>query len=434
MNKIYSRLAFTNIKNNKTLYIPYIISGMVMIAMFYVMMFLNNSKGLRKVPGADALASIMGLGCGTIAVFSYIFLFYTNSFIIKRRKKEVGIYNILGMEKRHIARVLSIETLTVALAAIASGIIAGILFSKLMIMFLYRIINIEAQINFTVSTSAVVNTILIFGVLYLLTLIYNLMQVKLANPIELLRGGNVGEKEPKSKWFIAIMGLLCLSGGYFIAITTRDPLQVLSLFFVAVLLVIIGTYFLFISGSIVILKALRKNKGFYYNKRHFAAVSGMIYRMKQNASGLASICVLSTMVLVVVSTTVSLYAGMEGELKQRYPSDISVYSWYKEIPAALNLDNALKEAEAESDKIIDGSGCDVKESRSYTYFSWTVYRDGAEFKRVSNDSNDISMLYFVTRDEIDKLEPLLQDRLKNKIPSLMPVRLPFMELKNLMMI
>ncbi|MEE1217704.1 MAG: ABC transporter permease, partial [Agathobacter sp.] len=399
MNKIYSRLAFTNIKNNKTLYMPYIISGMVMIAMFYVMMFLNNSKGLSQVPGADALGVIMGLGCGIIAVFSYIFLFYTNSFIIKRRKKEVGIYNILGMEKRHIARVLSIETLTVALTAIASGIIAGILFSKLMIMFLYRIINIKAQINFTVSTSAVVNTILIFGVLYFLTLIYNLMQVKLANPIELLRGGNVGEKEPKSKWFIAIIGLLCLAGGYYIAITTKNPLQVLSLFFVAVLLVIIGTYFLFISGSIVILKALRKNKGFYYNKKHFAAVSGMIYRMKQNAGGLASICVLSTMVLVVVSTTVSMYAGTEGELKQRYPADISVYSWYKEIPAELNLDDALKEAEAESDKIIDGSGCDVKESKGYTYFIWTVYRDGAEFKPVLNYNNDISLLYFVTRDE-----------------------------------
>lgn len=329
MNKIYSRLAFTNIKNNKTLYMPYIISGMVMIAMFYVMMFLDNSKGLSKVPGADALASIMGLGCGTIAVFSYIFLFYTNSFIIKRRKKEVGIYNILGMEKRHIARVLIIETLTIALAAIVSGIIAGILFSKLMIMFLYRIINIKAQIDFAVSNGAVVNTILIFGVLYFLTLIYNLMQVKLANPIELLRGGNVGEKEPKSKWLIAIIGLGCLAGGYYIAITTKSPLQVLSLFFVAVLLVIVGTYLLFISGSIVILKALRKNKKFYYNKKHFAAVSGMIYRMKQNAGGLASICVLSTMVLVVVSTTVSMYAGMEGELKQRYPSDISVYSWYK---------------------------------------------------------------------------------------------------------
>lgn len=393
MNKIYSRLAFTNIKNNKTLYMPYIISGMVMIAMFYVMMFLNNSKGLGKVPGADALASIMGLGCGTIAVFSYIFLFYTNSFIIKRRKKEVGIYNILGMEKRHIARVLIIETFTVALAAIVSGIIAGILFSKLMIMFLYRIINIKAQIDFAVSTGAVVNTILIFGVLYFLTLIYNLMQVKLANPIELLRGGNVGEKEPKSKWLIAIIGLGCLAGGYYIAITTKSPLQVLSLFFVAVLLVIIGTYLLFISGSIVILKALRKNKKFYYNKKHFAAVSGMIYRMKQNA-------------------------GMEGELKQRYPSDISVYSWYKEVPADVNLDDALKEAAADSDKIIADSACNVKDSKSYTYFSWTVFREGTEFKPVLSYDNDISLLYFVTGDEIDEMETGFKERLNKKIPQL----------------
>lgn len=393
MNKIYSRLAFTNIKNNKTLYMPYIISGMVMIAMFYVMMFLNNSKGLGKVPGADALASIMGLGCGTIAVFSYIFLFYTNSFIIKRRKKEVGIYNILGMEKRHIARVLIIETLTVALAAIVSGIIAGILFSKLMIMFLYRIINIKAQIDFAVSTGAVVNTILIFGVLYFLTLIYNLMQVKLANPIELLRGGNVGEKEPKSKWLIAIIGLGCLAGGYYIAITTKSPLQVLSLFFVAVLLVIVGTYLLFISGSIVILKALRKNKKFYYNKKHFAAVSGMIYRMKQNA-------------------------GMEGELKQRYPSDISVYSWYKEVPADVNLDDALKEAAADSDKIIADSACNVKDSKSYTYFSWTVFREGTEFKPVLSYDNDISLLYFVTGDEIDEMETGFKESLNKKIPQL----------------
>ena len=263
-----------------------------------------------------------------------------------------------------------------------------------------------------------VDTILVFEVLYFLTLIYNLMQVKLANPIELLRGGNVGEKEPKSKWLIAIIGLGCLAGGYYIAITTKSPLQVLSLFFVAVLLVIIGTYLLFISGSIVILKALRKNKKFYYNKKHFAAVSGMIYRMKQNAGGLASICVLSTMVLVVVSTTVSMYAGMEGELKQRYPSDISVYSWYKEVPADVNLDDALKEAAADSDKIIADSACNVKDSKSYTYFSWTVFREGTEFKPVLSYDNDISLLYFVTGDEIDEMETGFKERLNKKIPQL----------------
>lgn len=248
--------------------------------------------------------------------------------------------------------------------------------------------------------------------------IEKLMQVKLANPIELLRGGNVGEKEPKSKWLIAIIGLGCLAGGYYIAITTKSPLQVLSLFFVAVLLVIVGTYLLFISGSIVILKALRKNKKFYYNKKHFAAVSGMIYRMKQNAGGLASICVLSTMVLVVVSTTVSMYAGMEGELKQRYPSDISVYSWYKEVPADVNLDDALKEAAADSDKIIADSACNVKDSKSYTYFSWTVFREGTEFKPVLSYDNDISLLYFVTGDEIDEMETGFKESLNKKIPQL----------------
>ena len=172
MNNLYVRLAKNNLKNNKSLYVPYMVAGMITVLMFYIMMFINNSAGLEKMRGAYYITTIMSFGVIVVGVFSYIYIFYTNSFIIKRRKKEVGIYNILGMEKRHIARVLIIETLTVALAAIVSGIIAGILFSKLMIMFLYRIINIKAQIDFAVSTGAVVNTILIFGVLYFLCLLY----------------------------------------------------------------------------------------------------------------------------------------------------------------------------------------------------------------------------------------------------------------------
>lgn len=160
----------------------------------------------------------------------------------------------------------------------------------------------------------------------------------------------------------------------------------------------------------------------------------MIYRMKQNAGGLASICVLSTMLLVVVSTTVSMYAGMEGELKQRYPSDISVYSWYKEVPDDLNLDDALKEAAADSDKIIADSACNVKDSKSYTYFSWTVFREGTEFKPVLSFDNDISLLYFVTGDEIDEMETGFKESLNKKSHSLIPVRWLFMEQKSLMAI
>ena len=202
MNKVYRKLAFTNIKNNGSLYLPYIISGIVTVAMFYIMMFLNNSKGLEKIYGASYLTSIMALGVRTIAVFSYIFIFYTNSFIIKRRKKEIGVYNILGMEKRHIAKLMGIETVTVALIAIIGGIVTGILFSKLSILLLYKILAVKETVKFEINFSTIINTLIVFGILYALTLIYNMMQIKLANPIELLRGGNVGEKEPKSKWLL----------------------------------------------------------------------------------------------------------------------------------------------------------------------------------------------------------------------------------------
>ena len=250
MNKIYSRLAFTNIKNNKTLYMPYIISGMVMIAMFYVMMFLNNSKGLGKVPGADALASIMGLGCGTIAFFSYIFLFYTNSFIIKRRKKEVGIYNILGMEKIHIAKIMAWETFFSFLIAVGGGLILGIVFQKLLTMFLYRLTGLDAAIPFYISGWGCLHTAELFGAIYVCILLYNLMQIRLSNPVELLHSGSTGEREPKTKILQAVLGVVCIAAGYYMAITVDNPVKAITLFFVAVMLVIIGTYWLFNAGSI----------------------------------------------------------------------------------------------------------------------------------------------------------------------------------------
>ena len=298
MNKIYVRLAKTNMRNNRQLYVPYILSGLITVAMFYLMTFLSGNEGLAHARGAEMIGRILSFGVGIIGFFSYIFIFYTNSFISKRRKKEIGIYNILGMEKRHIGKVLAIETLYTSVLAIGGGIIGGIIFSKLMLMFLYRILDITASVSFEISWQGIEYTIVLFGILYFLTFLYNFMQMKLANPMELLRGGNVGEKEPKTKVLMTFAGMVCLGIGYYIAFTTENPLKVLTLFFLAVVLVIIGTYFLFIAGSIALLKLMRKNKKFYYNKKHFTAVSGMLYRMKQNAAGLASICILSTMDLV----------------------------------------------------------------------------------------------------------------------------------------
>lgn len=406
MNKVYRKLAFTNIKNNGSLYLPYIISGIVTVAMFYIMMFLNNSKGLEKIYGSSYLTSIMALGVGIIAVFSYIFIFYTNSFIIKRRKKEIGVYNILGMEKRHIAKVMGIETVTVAFIAIIGGIVTGILFSKLSILLLYKILAVKETVKFEINFSTIINTLIVFGILYALTLIYNMMQIKLANPIELLRGGNVGEKEPKSKWLMAIIAVGCLAVAYYISITTENPLKVLSLFFVAVLLVIVGTYLLFIAGSIVFLKMLRKNKKFYYNKKHFAAVSGMIYRMKQNAGGLASICVLSTMVLVTIASTVSLYIGLDDELKARYPMEAVSYVDY------LKVDENVDTVRNHIKQIIEDEGRTITDEKTYGYFNMlTKQNDNSLEKSSENDSlGNGTYVNIVTKDALCNLEDSLDEK------------------------
>lgn len=324
MSNLYLRLAKTNIRNNRQLYLPYLISGIVTVAMFYLMIFINNNPGMKTIPGAANLKMIMSMGVGIIAIFACIFIFYTNSFIIKNRKKEIGVYNILGMEKRHIAKVLGQETFFVAVIAIAGGVLSGIVFSKLILMLLYRMLGFQESVSFYVAKAGIEYTILVFGFVYVLTLLYNLLQIRLANPIELLRGGNVGEKEPKTKVLMAIAGIACLTVAYYIAITTENPMEVLTKFFLAVLLVIIGTYLLFTAGSIAILKMLRKNKKFYYNKKHFAAVSGMLYRMKQNAVGLASICILSTGVLLMISSTVCLNSGLDDIMNKRCPADVNV--------------------------------------------------------------------------------------------------------------
>lgn len=401
MNNLYVRLAKNNLKNNKSLYVPYMVAGMITVLMFYIMMFINNSAGLEKMRGAYYITTIMSFGVIVVGVFSYIYIFYTNSFISKRRKKEMGIYNILGMEKRHIAKVLAIETVFTAFVSIVGGIVAGILFSKLALMLIYRILGIQVTIEFSVPPSAVKNTVLVFGILYMMTLFYNLMQMKLANPVELLRGSSVGEKEPKTKWLMAILGVVCLGAGYAIAITTEQPMKVISLFFVAVLLVIAGTYLLFTAGSIAVLKLLRKTHGFYYQKKHFIAVSTMMYRMKQNAAGLASICILSTMVMVMVSTTVCMFAGLDDEINMLYPYEINVQTGYSEVKENVS------EQSSDIIQFIEDTGTNVTDSESYSYlnFAMTLEKDSLTIGQKPTNAS----LYFLTRDNFLRMDHTLTE-------------------------
>ena len=321
-SNIYGKLAVTNLKNNGKSYLPYVLASAFSVMMYFIMDNLYRNRSL--VEKGSPLAIMLSYAAAILLIFSVIFLFYINSFLIKRRKKELGIYNILGMEKGHLAKMLCLESVMTTAASIIGGILAGILLGKLVYLILLKILHMGGKIEYRVSLASAGMTMILFGVILILIFLYNLLQMKLSNPIELLRGGNTGEREPKTKWIMTIIGIFCLVGGYYIALTTKEPMAALGKFFVAVILVIVGTYFLFMAGSIAFLKILRNKKSYYYKMKHFTAVSGMIYRMKQNAVGLANICILSTMVLVMVSMTVSLYGGMNDVIATRFPYEAKI--------------------------------------------------------------------------------------------------------------
>ena len=324
MFKLYPRLAWQNLRKNYRVTIPYLLSGSGIIMMYYMICALTRGAENSEFYGARTSAAALGLGIWVIAIFGAIFLFYTNSFLMKRRKKELGLYNILGMEKRHIAGVILSETLLTALICLGLGLTLGVIFSKLFFLILERLLGMANVVPFLIPLPAIVQAVVLFGCIFLATALYNILQVRLSKPIELLHGGEVGEKEPKAHWVLAVLGLGLLGTGYYLSLSITNPMDALVMFFVAVVLVILGTYLLFIVGITALLKLLKKNKSFYYRTKHFTTVSGMLYRMKQNAAGLASICILFTCLLVTVSTTFSLYTGVDDAVERRCPQDVEV--------------------------------------------------------------------------------------------------------------
>lgn len=350
-SSIYQRLAVTNLKNNHKTYVPYILTSVLTVMMYYIMDALSYNKSIGK----GQVQAVLQTAVPIIAIFAVIFLFYTNSFLIKRRKKEIGVYNILGMGKRHIAKMLLTETVITAVVGILGGLAGGLIFSRLMYLVLLKILRYDVRMEFEVSWVSVSKTLVLFGVIFLLTLIYNLLQVRLSNPIELLHGTSVGEREPKTKWILTIFGAVSIGIGYGIALLTESPLSAISSFFIAVACVILGTYALFIAGSVAVLKLLKKNKKFYYHTSHFTSVSGMIYRMKQNAVGLANICILSTMVLVMISTTICMYAGMEDIMTTRFPMEFEVAN-YTTVPEEEKVIDQIVEEECRNHGVTIDSG------------------------------------------------------------------------------
>lgn len=322
---IYRSLALSGIRKNKKLYLPYILTCTGMVMMCYIVSFIATSSVFTTIPGGDMVKQLLSMGFGILSVFSLLFLFYTNSFLIRRRKKEFGLYNILGMGKKNLSLVLLLENFFICAFSLASGLFLGILFSKFSELAMVKILRGDTEFTLYINLTSILQTVALFAGIFFLLYLNTLRQLHLSNPVELLRSENAGEKPPKANWLVALLGLGILGAAYYLAVTIADPVSAILWFFVAAIMVIIATYLLFMAGSVALCRILQKNKRYYYKTNHFVSVSSMAYRMKRNGAGLASICILCTMVLIMVSSTVCLYMGTEDSIRSRYPRHINLY-------------------------------------------------------------------------------------------------------------
>ena len=359
-HKLYPRLAWQGITKNKRLYLPFLLTCVGMVMMTYILLALASSPVLKTFPGGDTMPMILGLGSFTMAAFAVLFLFYTNSFLIRRRNREFGLYNILGMGKGNLAKVLAWEAVIMALFSIAAGEALGILLSKLFELVLINIVGGSVQMDFTVSVPSVTMTTLLYLGIFALLFLRSLVTVCKTNAAALLRSESYGEKPPKANWAFGLAGFVILGTAYYIAVTIKQPLTALAVFFIAVLMVIVGTYLIFISGSVLLCRMLQRNKRYYYQKNHFISVSSMAYRMKRNGAGLASVCILATMVLVMLSSTTCLYFGKEDALRTRYPSDLSIELRFTQDEGGANEEN-IGIARGMIESVIAQDNLDVQE-------------------------------------------------------------------------
>ena len=372
MNLFYSKFALNNLVKNKRFILPYILSTIFTIASFYILTSLSLGKNLDKLPqGISATKQVLGFGVIVIAIFSAIFLFYTYSFLIKRRVREFGLYSVLGMTKKQIARILILETIFIAVITLVFGLAFGLLFDKLMLLVLLKLFTAGVSFGFVITPIAVFLTILLFGGIFFLLLIYTVIKISRLKIVALLKEENNGEREPKARLILAILGLGLTGYGYCLAQTIQNPIKAITMFFIAVLAVIFGTYLIFMAVSITVLKLMKNNKTFYYKPKNFISVSGLLYRMKRNAVGLANICILSTMVLVTMGTTSALYAGSEEAYNTRFPRDIIVNGY-------RSTEGKLAEIEKNVKKATQDAGVEAKDLVSYNMLNVIGRLNGTE--------------------------------------------------------
>ena len=384
MSFFYSKFALNNLVKNKKFIIPYVLSAIFTIMSFYILSSLAFGDNLDKLPnGIDATKQVLSFGIIVIALFSVIFLFYTYSFLVKRRVKEFGLYSVLGMTKKQIAKILVLETIFIAVTTIVLGIGLGIIFDKLMLLVLLKLFSAGVSFGFSITPIAIVFSVLLFGGIYFLLLLYTVIKIARLRIVALLKDENKGEKEPKSRWILAIIGLALIGYGYYTAQTVQNPVKALLVFFYAVVAVIIGTYLVFMAVSITVLKIMKNNKNFYYKPKNFISVSGLLYRMKRNAVGLANICILSTMVLVTMGSTSALYAGMEKSYNERFPRQLMIAGYNSTSEKLKEIENNAKLSAKEA-------GTEVEDMVSYNSLPMVGRLVEDKFNFESNVGVDLS--------------------------------------------
>lgn len=405
----YAKIELTNLKKNRQTCFPYLLTCIATIMMFYIMSSLSTNSALNKMRGGETMKIVLIFGSVIVGIFAVLFLFYTNSFLVKRRKKEFGLYYILGMEKRHISRVMLWETIYTAILSLLFGIACGILFSKLVFLGLLKILKMEVVIGVEVSAFTLAETIGLFTVIFLLIFFNSVRLIYMVRPAELLKGGQIGEKMPKTKWPLAVLGIVTLAGGYILALKADNVMTGLNTFFVAVLLVIVGTFSLFTAGSIAFLKLLQKNKRYYYKTNHFISVSGMIYRMKQNAASLSLICIMSTGVLLLISSTTSLYVGQEHSLYMHYPKEFRIsLSLGTEPDDSAQFEKELKEIGTYAENYLKDNKIDVKNEESQTVIDVAALQKDGNVQITSSriygseDFENLCMLQAVTLEDYNR--------------------------------
>lgn len=391
-SRFYLRLAKTNISKNRNIYTPYHIAATLIVMLFYCLISVTTMVAKSD---SSTMAFMLGLCTVICGIMSLVILFYINCFVMRRRKHEFGLYSILGMEKRHIARVMMWEVVLTGLFCIIAGIVCGAVFSQFFFLLLMYIVKLPTRLSFTIPLGGVGVTFLLFAAGFAIVLLYDVLSLRRTDPIALMRSGKEGEREPKARWLVALIGLVTLGAGYTLALTVKTGSEALMAFFPAVLLVIAGTYSLFIAGSIALLKLLRKNKNFYYRPKNFISVSGMIYRMKQNAVGLSNICILSTCVLVTLSSTVCLFIGEEDILRSMYPRDVAA-SCVANIPAD---GDKLREAAEDHAKAY---GLSLENPTGFYRIFCPGVRSGDSFEVQTYFDNSTYQVYLTTLEDYNR--------------------------------